>query len=325
MNTVHPDTPATGMCTAYSSDCPPASSALHGGPAAPPAAATAPVVSLREVAVIRRGRCILAVESFEAQSGEFVVVVGPNGAGKSTLLGVMNGFVRPAFFRPAFFRPGSGGPGNGRAEVLGCDMSSFGGWRVRKRVALVAQMVDVDARLPISVLETVMVGGYGRLGLWRRPGKALRELALSHLERTGIAHLAHRPFGQCSGGERQRAAIARALTQEPDILLLDEPTSALDWHAQRGILALVADIHAERRHTARPLTTVMVTHDLNALYHGGEGEVRRTVADRVVCMAEGRVTWSGPVADALDAERLTALYGTPIDIIRHGPRPVVLF
>lgn len=325
MNTVHPDTPATGMCTAYSSDCPPASSALHGGPAAPPAAATAPVVSLREVAVIRRGRCILAVESFEAQSGEFVVVVGPNGAGKSTLLGVMNGFVRPAFFRPAFFRPGSGGPGNGRAEVLGCDMRSFGGWRVRKRVALVAQMVDVDARLPISVLETVMVGGYGRLGLWRRPGKALRELALSHLERTGIAHLAHRPFGQCSGGERQRAAIARALTQEPDILLLDEPTSALDWHAQRGILALVADIHAERRHTARPLTTVMVTHDLNALYHGGEGEARRTVADRVVCMAEGRVTWSGPVADALDAERLTALYGTPIDIIHHGPRPVVLF
>lgn len=269
---------------------------------------------MRDVVVAPRGRRILDVGSFEAHPGEFVVLVGPNGAGKSTLLGVVNGFVRPA---------------TGRATVLGRDMRERGGWRVRKRVALVAQMAEVDPRLPISVLETVMVGGYGRLGLLRRPGAALRSLALAHLARTGIAHLAGRPFGQCSGGERQRAAIARALTQQPDILLLDEPTSALDWHAQRDILALVADIHEERRRTDHPLTTLMVTHDLNALHRDTAvdeaGRRDAPAVDRVVCMAQGRVTWAGTVEDALDADRLTALYGTPIAIIRHGGRPVVLF
>jgi manganese/iron transport system ATP-binding protein len=127
------------------------------------------------------------------------------------------------------------------------------------------------------------------------------------------------------------------LTQQPDILLLDEPTSALDWHAQREIMALVASIHRERATCeGPPLTTILVTHDLNALapspgrsgqagMSGKSGTVGIPVVDRVACMAGGRVAWTGPLEQALDAERLTQLYGTPISVIDHQGRPVVLF
>ena len=319
--------------------------------AAPAHAAPADAaVFLRHVLVAPGGRIILDVPGLTVPAGEFLAVVGPNGAGKSTLLGLVNGSVRPGFVRPGFARPDVARPGSGVAMVLGRDMCASGAWRVHRRVALVAQMTAVDPRLPISVLETVMTGGYGRLGLLRRAGAALRAQALANMERTGIAHLAQRPFGQCSGGERQRAAIARALTQQPDILLLDEPTSALDWHAQREIMALVTSIHRERAAGAGPpLTTILVTHDLNALApppgEGGMPPSRSCLpfptdspgavvplaalypspVDRVVCMAGGRIAWDGPLEQALDAVRLTQLYGTPISVIdRHG-RPVVLF
>lgn len=293
-------------------------------------------VFLRDVVVSPGGRTILDVPGLTVPAGEFLAVVGPNGAGKSTLLGLVNGFVRPGFMRS----------GSGAAVVLGQDMCASGAWRVRRRVALVAQMTAVDPRLPISVLETVMTGGYGRLGLLRRPGAALRAQALANMERTGIAHLAQRPFGQCSGGERQRAAIARALTQQPDILLLDEPTSALDWHAQREIMALVTSIHRERAAGAGPpLTTILITHDLNALAPppgppgssgssdsrnqpgqlGMPGQSGASAVNRVACMAGGRIVWAGPLEQALDAVRLTQLYGTPISVIDHQGRPVVLF
>ncbi|WP_341806146.1 ABC transporter ATP-binding protein, partial [Nitratidesulfovibrio liaohensis] len=293
-------------------------------------------VFLRDVVVSPGGRTILDVSNLTVPVGEFLAVVGPNGAGKSTLLGLVNGFVRPGFMRS----------GSGAAVVLGRDMCASGAWRVRRRVALVAQMTAVDPRLPISVLETVMTGGYGRLGLLRRPGAALRAQALANMERTGIAHLAQRPFGQCSGGERQRAAIARALTQQPDILLLDEPTSALDWHAQREIMALVTSIHRERAAGAGPpLTTILITHDLNALAPppgppgssgssdsrnqpgqlGMPGQSGASAVNRVACMAGGRIVWAGPLEQALDAVRLTQLYGTPISVIDHQGRPVVLF
>lgn len=288
--------------------------AAPSGPDSACPASSRAAVTLRDVVVAPRGRTILEVPALAVAAGEFLAVVGPNGAGKSTLLGLVNGLVRPA---------------SGTAMVLGRDMRAPGAWRVRRRVGLVAQMADVDPRLPISVLETVMTGGYGRLGLLRGPGAALRALALANMERTGIAHLARRPFGQCSGGERQRAAIARALTQQPDILLLDEPTSALDWHAQRDIMALVSAIHRERgADGGPPLTTILVTHDLNALApppREGRVPVPPSPVDRVACMAGGRIAWAGPLDQALDAGRLTQLYGTPISVIDHQGRPVVLF
>jgi len=250
--------------------------------------ASSSAVTLTNVRVIRQGRTVLEVPSLEVTRGEFLGVIGPNGSGKSTLLAVVAGRL-----------PLSGG----RIVVSGK--------RGRGCVALTAQMSALDPRLPISVLESVLVGAYAEVGLLRRPGPEVRERARELLALVGVAHLAGRPIGRCSGGEAQRAAIARALLRRPDVLLLDEPTSALDWKAQREILECVRDIH-----TRLGLTTLMVTHELNALPE---------LCDRVLTLRRGRPTWLGPAREALDPQRLAGTFDVPFTVLTHGDRPVVLF
>lgn len=248
-----------------------------------------PAIRLEGARVERQGRTVLDISLLEVGRGEFMGVIGPNGSGKSTLLGVLSGRIRLA---------------GGEARLARTDGGAA-------RVALAAQMSSLDPRLPISVMESVLVGCYAELGLLRRPGQEERRRASELLELVGIPHLAQRPIGQCSGGEAQRAALARALLQRPDVLLLDEPTSALDWRAQREILACVKDIHA-----AMGLTTLMVTHELNSL---------PALCDRVLALKGGQLAWDRPATDALDAKLLGAIFDVPFTVFRHEERPVVLF
>jgi manganese/iron transport system ATP-binding protein len=251
-------------------------------------------VRLAGVAVVRRGAAVLDLESLEVGRGEFLGLIGPNGSGKSTLLAAVARRV-----------------GLARGTVALADGAPGGSGPQRGRVALAAQMTALDPRLPITVLESVMVGGYARLGLFARPGAALRAEARELLALVGVPHLADRPIGQCSGGEMQRAAIARALLQKPGVLLLDEPTSALDWKAQREILECVKRIHA-----SLALTTIMVTHDLNAL---------PVLCDRVAALRAGRLFRIGTPSEVLTPETLSALFDCPFSMARVGSRPVVLF
>jgi len=209
-----------------------------------------------------------------------VGIIGPNGAGKTTLLSLVNGL----------------GPlTHGRLRVLGLDPYHGQGHRVRRRVGYVAQVERIDPRLPISVGETVAAGLFGKLGWVRRPGLAHRRSVKAVLERVGMAHLAGRPIGQLSGGEYQRAAIARALVQEPEVFLFDEPTASVDPQAQRDILDLVQRIHGETG-----ATTLYVTHGLATLPRS---------CDRLVLMKQGRIWRDGPRNEMLDEALLAELYG----------------
>lgn len=253
------------------------------------------VVEIEEAVVSYREDVALRGVSLQVRKGEFVGVIGPNGAGKTTLLTVVNGLGRLL---------------SGRARVLGQPLTPHNAHHIRTRVGYVAQAQDIDPRMPISVREVVMIGRYGRLGLLHRPTAADWAVVERMIELVGMSHLADRPIGHLSGGEQQRAAIARALSQEPDIFLLDEPTANLDWRAQREILDLVKRIHARQR-----LTTLFVTHDLNALPRA---------CDRVVLMKEGCIWGEGAPEAVLRNEVLSELYDTPIAIIEHGGRRVVL-
>ncbi len=258
--------------------------------------ATEPALSLRHVAVSRRGRRVLQIDALEVGGGQVLGIIGPNGAGKSTLLHAACGLLRLA---------------SGAVRLFGRDLAGPGGTKARQDIALVMQAQAVDPRLPISVHESVMSGGYARRGWLRSPGEALARLARDMLGLVGIPHLASRPLGQLSGGERQRAAIARALTQQPQVLLLDEPTSALDWRAQRDILGCVAALRERLG-----LTVLLATHDLNSL----EG-----LCHEVLCLDAGRAIWKGSAEEALDAARLSALYQAEVAVAVHGGRRVVLF
>lgn len=255
-----------------------------------------PVAILDGVRIHRNDRLTLRVDALDLRQGECLGVIGPNGAGKSTLLATLSGLLKADA---------------GVIRLFGELLTGSNSTRLRKRVATVSQLTAIDPRLPLTVQESVMTGGFGKLGLWRRPSHALATRALEMLELTGIGHLAKRPLGLISGGERQRTAIARALTQEPDLLLLDEPTSALDWKAQREILALIRSVHKRFA-----LSVVLVTHDLNAL---------PGMCSRMAYLQDGIVSWLGPTAEALDPVRLTELYGTEFQVLDHAGTPVVLF
>ncbi|MBN1160796.1 MAG: ABC transporter ATP-binding protein [Dehalococcoidales bacterium] len=237
------------------------------------------VVSFREDIALRG-------VSLKVKHGEFIGVVGPNGAGKTTLLTIVNGMGKLL---------------HGRVVVLGQNLTSGNGHSLRKKVGYVAQVETIDPRMPMIVREVAMIGRYGRLGLFRRPGKTDWEIVDKALELVGMTHLAKRPIGHLSGGEQQRVAIARCLAQEPEIFLLDEPTASLDWKAKTDIMELV-----KRIHDLRNLTTLFVTHDLSAL---------PIACDRVVLMKDGLIWNEGPPRGLLTDEILSQLYDLPVSVV----------
>lgn len=258
-----------------------------------------PAVSLRDVVVSYREDVALRGISLEIKKGEMIGIAGPNGAGKTTILTVINGLGRLV---------------RGEARVLGYLMKAGPRGRdfrfspriagLRRMIGYVPQGTSVDPRVPVSVREAVMMGRYGRLGLWRHPGKRDWEKVDRLLEMVEMSHLAGRPFGHLSGGEQQRVAIARALAQEPRILLLDEPTTSLDWRSQCEILDLVETVHKEHG-----LTTMLVTHDPRETFD---------ICDRVVLLKKGCLAAIGLPGEVLSDANLRAVYGNSLLCCRGG-------
>jgi ABC-type Mn2+/Zn2+ transport system ATPase subunit len=211
--------------------------------------------------------------SFGVPEGTAVAVVGPNGAGKSTLFQAMVGLLPPAA---------------GRVLVHGLP---FG--HDQDCVAYVPQREEVDWRFPASVLDVVLMGRYGHLGWLRRPGRADRALALACLERLGLAPLAARPIGDLSGGQQQRVFLARALAQEPHILLLDEPFSGVDARTQEVVLDLLDEL------VAGHVTALVATHDL------------QVAAERFgrVLLLNHRVVAYGAPGEVFTPQNLAAAFG----------------
>ena len=253
------------------------------------------VVNGSGVSVRIAARPVLQDCSFDFPAGQFTCILGPNGAGKTSLLGVCNGLVRLS---------------SGSLVVFGEQLGPRNAVSLRKRIGYVAQWRVIDPRQPISVFESVLSGTYGKLGLFRSPKDPERKLAWQALEAVSATRLAERPLGHLSGGESQRVAIARALAQQPELLLLDEPTASLDWQARRDILSLIGELRQKYA-----LSIVMVTHELNALAE---------LCEHALFMKEGRIVWQGPGHAALDSERLSQLFDTPVKIIDNEGLPLVL-
>ncbi len=255
------------------------------------AAAVSNVIEIENAVVAFRENIALRGVSLKVRAGEFIGVIGPNGAGKTTLLTIMNGLGRLV---------------SGEVTVLGHRLTPGNGHSLRKKVGYVAQVQSIDARMPMTVREVVMIGRYGTLGLFRRPGKQDWRVVDEALALVGMSHLASRPIGHLSGGEQQRVAIARCLAQEPELFLLDEPTASLDWKAQMEILELVKRIH-DMRH----LTTLFVTHDLDAL---------PLACDRMVLMKDGLIWAEGHPEELLTIDKLSQLYGMPVPTVEKKAR-----
>ena len=253
------------------------------------------VIDIENAVVSYREDVALRGVSLKVQSGEFVGIVGPNGAGKTTILTIINGLGKLL---------------HGSVHVLGHQLTPGNGHSLRKKVGYVPQVHNIDPRMPMNVREVAMIGRYGLLGLYKRPGRHDWKIVDEVLELVGMTHLAQRPIGHLSGGEQQRVAIARCLAQEPDLFLLDEPTASLDWRAKTDIVELVKLIHQSRY-----LTTLFVTHDLSCL---------PVTCDRVVLMKDGLIWGDGSPGELLTDDNLSQLYDMPVSAVRQRREEVTL-
>jgi len=204
-------------------------------------------IRISDIHVQLNGHYILRVVNLEVQSGEFVSIVGENGAGKTTLLKVVCGILKPS---------------KGHVHVFGHDLSEFKNLTLlRKEIGVVPQR-SVSHRFPICVEEAVLMGRYGKIGLMRRPKRVDWEKAHEVLNLMGISQYARSLVYKLSGGEQQKVALARALAQEPCLLLLDEPTTYLDNESCSEIMETIYSIHQEKK-----LTTLLVSHDTHWVTH----------------------------------------------------------
>jgi manganese/iron transport system ATP-binding protein len=243
-------------------------------------------VRFERVAVAYDGDPVLQGVDGTVHAGETVALIGPNGAGKSTLIRAALGLVPVA---------------SGTVTVLGRAPAA-----ARRDVAYVPQAGSLDPQFPISVAQVVLMGRYRRAGWLRRPGRADRSIAAEALERVGLAGRARARFGTLSGGQRQRVLLARAIAQQPRLLLLDEPFNGVDVVSQD---ALLDTIGALRRQGAAVLIS---THDLTLAH----------LACDSVCLLNRHMYGFGPVERVLTPPLLRATYGSQALELR-GDRVIV--
>jgi iron complex transport system ATP-binding protein len=248
-------------------------------------------LAVRELSVELGGSRVLDGVTGDVEAGEWVTVIGPNGAGKSTLLRAVAGLV----------------PRLGAVEIGG--EGGLGRREVARRVALVPQSPSLPPQM--SVAEYVLLGRTPHLGYLAREGSHDREIADAALVRLDLVELADRRLGTLSGGEQQRAVLARAVAQRAPILLLDEPTNALDVGRGQQALELV---DALRRDAG--LTVLAAMHDLT---------LAGQYADRLLLLDRGRIVAAGGVPDVLTPELISRHYGASVRVLRDDDgRPVVV-
>lgn len=225
---------------------------------------------------------VLTGLDLEVAAGDFLGIVGPNGVGKSTLLGLLSGYLTP---------------GAGRVELFGRPIETWKRRELARRVAVVPQSESWS--FPFRVSEVVLMGRTPYLsGPLALEGAEDIAAAKRALDAVGLSDLACRPLDHLSGGERQMVLVARALAQEPELLLLDEPTASLDLAHQQQVFRLLTRLNRERS-----LAIVVVTHDLNlaGLYCG-----------RLAVLHRGRVASDGTPAEILSAPFLSEVYGADL-------------
>ena len=231
--------------------------------------------------------------SLEVRAGEFHAVLGPNGSGKTTLVRAALGLVRPAV---------------GRAEIVGRPASAWSRRDLARVVGVLPQRED--NLFPQRVRETVLLGRYPYLSLLGGVRAADRAAVERALVACDAADLADRWLWTLSGGEYQRIRLARALAQEPRLLVLDEPTASLDLRHEMELFELVRALV-----DGQGLAALMITHHVN---------LAARFADRVLLLAEGRPAGAGSPADVLTRETAERVFAWPVSIAPFEGRPQMI-
>lgn len=240
---------------------------------------TPPALEIHELTVAFDRKPVLWNIELSVPQGKLVGIIGPNGAGKSTLIKAIMGILPLS---------------SGFVKLFGLEIEE-----VRQKISYVPQRESVDWDFPASVLDVVLMGRYAKLGLFKRPRKADREVAMDCLRKVGMEAYARRQISQLSGGQQQRTFLARALAQQADIYFMDEPFSGVDAATEKTIIGLL------RTMTQSGKTVMVVHHDLHSVSQ---------YFDWVV-MLNTRLVAVGPTDTTFTQKNLHETYGGKLTIL----------
>ena len=223
----------------------------------------------------------------DVDRGRLTAVLGPNGAGKSTLVRLLSGTIRPT---------------GGEVQFFNRSLSDWSRTDLARRLGVVAQ--EAPHGIPQSVTEYVSLGRNPYVSAWSALSAEDTSVVESAIHQVGLDSLAHRRIGDLSGGEAQRAKLARALAQEPDVLILDEPTAHLDIGHAMWAFETMAEL------VGQGITAVCVTHDMN---------LASRFADDLVLLCDGTARPRGPASEVLSPEALSSAYDCELGVEDRGP------
>ena len=237
-----------------------------------------PILEIHDLTVSYDQSPVLWNVDLSLPAGKLIGILGPNGAGKSTLIKSVMGLVEPS---------------SGYVKLFDQTLDA-----VRNRISYVPQRESVDWNFPASVLDVVLMGTYGKLGLFKRPGKKEKALALDCLEKVGMTAFVHRQISELSGGQQQRVFIARALAQEADLYLMDEPFAGVDMNTEAAIFKLLQEMSAGGK------TVVVVHHDIYSAVNYFDWFI----------MLNLHLVASGPKNEVVTEELLRKTYGGKLNL-----------
>ncbi len=241
------------------------------------------VLRFDDVSFAYRQSRVFSGFSFRLQDGEMMAILGPNGSGKTTLVRLAVGYLQPS---------------GGAISLTGRRLGEIPARERARTVAVVPQ--DTQLAFDFTVREVVHMGRAPHLGLLGIETEHDRGLADAAMKRTDVMHLAERRFLTLSGGERQRVVIARAIAQEPRVLLLDEPTAFLDLRHRLAAYSLLTELNRERG-----ITVIVVSHDVNlAARH----------CDRLVLLRDGAIRADGAPAEVLTPANIAGVYDVDAEV-----------
>ncbi|MCC7568303.1 MAG: metal ABC transporter ATP-binding protein [Candidatus Methanofastidiosa archaeon] len=238
-----------------------------------------PCISIKNVSVAYHTEVVLDDISLDIEHKDFLAIIGPNGGGKTTLVKVLIGMLEPIA---------------GTVSVLGTSPK-----RSRTKIGYVPQTAHYATGFPITAYEVVLMGRSGRRGLFHRFTKEDVKAAHEALGRVGMLAHRDRPFDHLSGGQRQRVIIARALANEPELLLLDEPNVGVDPAAKSELYTLLHELNES-------MTIVLVTHDLTAV---------SSHVKTIACINKRLYSHGGK---EIPRETIAEMYHCPVELIAHG-------
>lgn len=251
------------------------------------------VLELRDVSVKRGDRNILGPLTFAIRPGERWVVLGPNGAGKSTLLQIL---------ATRFF------PSTGSVHVLDKEMGKVDLAELRTRIGICGALISEDIPSNEVVRDVVLTAAYAILGRWNEAYDLWDESrAVALLTTFGVRDLADRTYGTLSEGERKRVQISRALMADPELLLLDEPAAGLDLGGREDLLRRFSIFASDPLAPA----SILVTHHIEEIPAG---------TTHALILKDGAVAVSGPIADVITSEHISAIFELPITVVNEGNR-----